>query len=137
MSILSVFELRTVPAGSGAGVSDFVDSMESVRSGAEGFDEGVPFDLSFKSFLDSTAGLGEGFVDTDGPGEVANGENSMSAGATMEGGSGQETKQNVYALVDAESLPSTVLLEPEALVPTASFHWVVEDARQTWISTAG
>lgn len=75
MSTLSVFELRTVPAGSGAGVDEeAVDIVESLRSSTAGFEEEVPFVVPFEVLADGPAGLGEGFVDTDGP---ASGERWM------------------------------------------------------------
>lgn len=68
VSTLSVFEFRTVPAGSGAGVDDeAVDIVESLRSSGAGFEDEVPFAVSFELLADGPAGLGEGFVDTDGP----------------------------------------------------------------------
>lgn len=67
VSTLSVLLLRTVPGGSGAGVEEAVDMVKSLRSGGDGFEEKAPFLPSFDVLADGNAGLGEGFVDTDGP----------------------------------------------------------------------
>lgn len=67
VSMLSVFELRIVPAGKGARAVESTDRVESVRSKAAGFDVEDPFVPSFDVLAEAPAGLGEGFVDTDGP----------------------------------------------------------------------
>lgn len=69
VSILSVFELRTVPAGNGAGVEDSLDMAESVRSGTGGLDDEdvEPLVAPFESLLEGAAELGDGLVDTEGP----------------------------------------------------------------------
>lgn len=69
VSMLSVFELLTVPAGKGAGVEESRDIVESVRSAAGRFDEEAvePFVAPFESLLDGAAESGDGLVDTEGP----------------------------------------------------------------------
>lgn len=132
VSTLSVLLLRTVPAGNGAGVEEAVDTAESLRSNGDGLDDEAPFLSSFDVLAEGAAGLGEGFVDTDGP---EGGESCIEwlavhradAYAYQSG----RSYGSLHLLAEPESFASTFLLAGGALVPTASFHYEQQEPNRT------
>lgn len=116
VSILSVLELRTVPAGNGTGVEEPLDMLESVRSGAFGFVE-----VDDEPFTGPLESLGDGFVDTDGP-AVAN-RKMIRIERTAAKPKAVWRTECKNSLAEPESFASTLLFGPAARVPTASFHY--------------